>query len=58
MPLADYATDVTIGLIVVFGGIGVIVGGLILYIAAQAVGERSENRRRGPAAGGEGEPGV
>ena len=55
MVLANYATDVTLGLIVVFGGIGVIVGGLVAYIAAQAMGERAENRGRGARAGGEGE---
>jgi hypothetical protein len=53
--LADYATNVTLGLIAVFGGIGVVVGGLIAYIAAQAMGERAENRGRGASAGGEGE---
>src|SRR4051794_21320275 len=41
--LANYATDVTLGLIVVFGGIGVVVGGIVAYIAAQAMGERAEN---------------
>jgi hypothetical protein len=50
--LADYATNVTLGLIAVFGGIGVVVGGLIAYVAAQAMGERAENR--GASAGGEG----
>ncbi|MFL5820766.1 MAG: hypothetical protein ACJ76S_08820 [Solirubrobacteraceae bacterium] len=55
MILANYATDVTLGLIVVFGGIGVVVGGIVAYIAAQAMGERAENRRRGAGAGGEGE---
>jgi len=56
--LADYATDVTLGLIAVFGGIGVVVGGLIAYVAAQALGERAENRGRGASAGGEGERAV
>jgi hypothetical protein len=55
MVLADYATNVTVGLIVVFGGIGVVVGGLIAYVAAQAMGERAENRGRGASAGGPGE---
>jgi hypothetical protein len=55
VPLASYATNVTVGLIVVFGGIGVVVGGLIAYIAAQALGERAENRGRGASAGGDAE---
>lgn len=55
MVIASYATDVTLGLIAVFGGIGVVVGGIIAYIAAQAMGERAENRGRGASAGGEGE---
>ncbi len=56
--LASYALQVTIGLIVVFGGIGVIVNGLIVYIVVQGLGERSENRRRGAGAGGEGEASI
>lgn len=55
MVIASYATDVTLGLLAVFGGIGVVVGGIIAYIAAQAMGERAENRGRGASAGGEGE---
>lgn len=55
MVIASYATDVTLGLIAVFGGIGVVVGGIIAYIAAQAMGERAENRGRGASVGGEGE---
>jgi hypothetical protein len=34
------------GLIVTFGGIGLVATGLIVYIVVQALGERSENRRR------------
>lgn len=34
----------TFGLVVVFGGIGVIVNVLLLYIAIQIRGERRENR--------------
>ena len=52
MPLASYALDVTLGLIIVFGGIGAIVTGLLVYIVVQGVGERSENRRPGAGAGG------
>ena len=43
--LALSAFDVTFGLLVTFGGIGVVVNALIVYILAQAVGERAENRR-------------
>jgi membrane protein DedA with SNARE-associated domain len=43
------ASGVTIGLIITFGGIGVIVNGLIVYIVAQALGERAQNRRRSGA---------
>lgn len=35
----------TFGLIVVFGGIGVVVNALIVYIAVQVRGEREQNRR-------------
>jgi hypothetical protein len=51
MVLAASATGVTIGLLITFGGIGVVVNGLIVYIVAQALGERAENHRRG---GGDG----
>jgi hypothetical protein len=43
LALSDLAVNV--GLIVTFGGVGVIVGGLIAYIVVQAYGERAENRR-------------
>jgi hypothetical protein len=43
--LASYAAAVDVGLIVTFGGIGLIVNGVIVYIVAQALGERQENRR-------------
>lgn len=39
------ATGVTIGLLITFGGIGVIVNGLIVYIVVQVLGERAENQR-------------
>jgi hypothetical protein len=42
--LADYATDVTIGLIIVFGGIGLLLNALIVYAIIQALGERKQNR--------------
>ena len=38
------ATDFTIGLIAIFGGIGVVVNALVFYIVAQVIGERRENQ--------------
>jgi hypothetical protein len=38
------ATGFTIGLIAIFGGIGVVVNGLIVYIVAQVLGERRQNQ--------------
>jgi hypothetical protein len=32
----------TVGLIIIFGGIGLLANGLIVYAIAQALGERSE----------------
>jgi len=43
--LALSAFSSTIGLLVTFGGLGVVVNGLVIYIVAQALGERAENRR-------------
>ena len=43
--LALSAFESTFGLLVTFGGIGLVVNGLIVYILAQVMGERSENRR-------------
>jgi hypothetical protein len=37
------ATDFSIGLIAIFGGIGLVVNALIVYIVAQVLGERREN---------------
>jgi hypothetical protein len=42
--LADTASKMTIGLVITFGGIGLIVNGLIVYIVVQVMGERAENR--------------
>jgi hypothetical protein len=42
--LASAAFTKTIGLIITFGGIGVVVNGLIVYIAIQVIGEHMENR--------------
>ena len=44
--LASAASSKTIGLIITFGGIGVIVNGLIVYIVVQILGERAENQER------------
>ena len=41
--LADEATTTTIGLIITFGGIGLIVNGIIVYILIQVRGERHQN---------------
>jgi hypothetical protein len=46
------AFDSTFGLLVTFGGIGIVVNALIVYIIAVVLGERAQNRRR---AEGEGE---
>jgi hypothetical protein len=51
---ASEAFDKTIGLIVTFGGIGVVVNIIVVYIAVQVRGERRQNReymesRRPPA---------
>jgi hypothetical protein len=44
--LANVALTKTIGLLVTFLGIGVVVNGLIVYIAIQIIGERAENQER------------
>ena len=44
--LADAALGQTLALLVTFGGIGVIVNLLILYIVAQVLAERRENQER------------
>ena len=38
--------DADFGLIVTFGGIGLVVNALIVYVVALALGERAEDRRR------------
>jgi hypothetical protein len=43
--LALSAFDSTFGLLVTFGGIGIVVNAVIVYIVAVALGERAENRR-------------
>ena len=42
--IASYAFDVTLGLIIVFGGIGLLLNALIVYAVVQALGERKQNR--------------
>jgi hypothetical protein len=39
------AFESTFGLLVTFGGIGLVANALIVYIVAQVIGERAENRR-------------
>ena len=46
---ADIALDSTLALIAIFGGIGVVVNGLIVYIVAQVLGERPPPTRRSAA---------
>jgi hypothetical protein len=43
LALSDF--DATFGLLVTFGGIGLVVNGLIVYIVALGLGERTDNRR-------------
>lgn len=43
--LASAAAKFTIGLLITFLGIGVLVNVIIVYIAAIVLGERAENRR-------------
>lgn len=43
--IALSAFEATFGLLVTFGGIGLVVNGLIVYMLVQAYGERQENRR-------------
>ena len=45
--LAASSLGFTLGILVTFIGIGIIVNGLVAYIVVQALGERAENRRRG-----------
>lgn len=45
--LADAAFTKTIGLIITFGGIGLVVNALIVYIVVQLLGEHVENRKLG-----------
>ncbi len=44
LALSDFAA--TFGLVVTFGGLGIIVNGLVVYMVAQALGERAEKRRQ------------
>jgi hypothetical protein len=50
MAIASKALDFTVSLVAVFGGIGAVATGLVVYIAVQALGERrrdEEHRARG-----------
>lgn len=52
MPFAlQSAFEATLGLVIVFGGIGLLVNGLIVFVVVQALGERAQNRR--PSGAGE-----
>ena len=42
--IASYAFDVTLCLILVFGGIGLLLNAIIVYAVVQALGERKQNR--------------
>jgi hypothetical protein len=44
MVLASKAVTMDVGLIATFGGIGVIVNVILVYIAVQVRGERRQNR--------------
>jgi hypothetical protein len=43
MILADDATAKTLGLIATFGGLGVVVNGIVVYIMVQVRGEHQQN---------------
>ena len=43
--LALSAFESTFGLLVTFGGIGIVVNALIVYILALGLGERAQNRQ-------------
>lgn len=51
--LASAATKYTIGLLIAFGGIGVLANGIIVYIAALVLGERAQNREYAAAGRGD-----
>jgi hypothetical protein len=44
MVLASYAFDVTLCLILIFGGIGLLVTAVVVYAIVQTLGERKQNR--------------
>ena len=43
---ADAATAQTIALVITFGGIGILVNVLVIYIIAQVLAERRQNQER------------
>jgi len=49
--LASAASSKTIGLIITFGGIGVVVNALVVYILVQVRGEKRQNDEYRAAAG-------
>lgn len=49
--LALSSFNATVGLLITFLGIGLVVNALIVYIIALALGERSQNRRRSKGEG-------
>jgi hypothetical protein len=51
MVIASYAFDVTLCLILVFGGIGLLLNAIIVYAVVQALGERKQNREAAERAG-------
>ena len=50
VPAIDQATGTTLALIATFGGIGVIVNLLILYVVGQVFAEHKQNQDREPGA--------
>jgi phage shock protein PspC (stress-responsive transcriptional regulator) len=44
--LGDYATGQTIALLITFIGIGILANVIIVYIVAQVIAERKQNRER------------
>jgi hypothetical protein len=44
--LALTAFQADFGLLVTFLGLAIVVNGLVVYVVAQALGERAENRRQ------------
>lgn len=45
MVIASKAVSTTIALLIVFGGVGLLVNGLIVYAIVTALGERRQNQQ-------------